>query len=206
MSVEERRQRIDPAAYAEPEPIPAPAAPEDRTRAFTRGILEVLQALAIAVLISVGLNLFVIQVTEVRQRSMENTLFSSDRVLVSKVDYRLHAPTPGDIIVFKPPIDTNIPYVKRVIGLPGDVVDLRDGKVVVNGKELDEPYAIGLTTPRSGQIRFPFKVPAGSLFVLGDNRPVSGDSREWGSVPEENIIGKVVLKFWPLNEARFFDW
>ena len=104
-------------------------------------------AFAVAVLISVGLNLFVVQVTEVRQRSMENTLFSSDRVLVSKVDYRVHAPTPGDIIVFKPPIETNIPYVKRVIGLPGDVIDLRDGRVVVNGRELNEPYAIGLTTP-----------------------------------------------------------
>lgn len=206
MSLEERR-RIEPVPYPEPEtPAPAALAPEDRTKAFTRSILEVLQALAIAVLISVGLNLFVVQVTEVRQRSMENTLFSSDRVLVSKVDYRAHAPMPGDIIVFKPPIDTNIPYVKRVIGLPGDVVDVRDGRVIVNGHELEEPYAIGLTTPRSGQVRFPFKVPAGTIFVLGDNRPVSGDSREWGAVPEENVIGKVILKFWPLNEARFFDW
>jgi signal peptidase I len=196
---------MEPVAYAEPQPAP-PEVAEDRTKAFTRGILEVLQALAIAVLISVGLNLFVVQVTEVRQRSMENTLFSSDRVLVSKVDYRVHPPVAGDIIVFKPPIDTNIPYVKRVIGLPGDVVDLRDGHVIVNGRELDEPYVVGLTTARSGQIRFPFKVPPGNLFVLGDNRPVSGDSREWGSVPEENVIGKVIVKFWPLNESRFFDW
>jgi signal peptidase I len=204
LSVEERRQ-VEPA-YVEPEGAPQAPAEEDRTKAFTRGVLEVLQALAIAVLISVGLNLFVVQVTEVRQRSMENTLYSNDRVLVSKVDYRLHGPVLGDIIVFKPPIDANIPYVKRVIGLPGDVIDLRDGHVLVNGRELDEPYAVGVTTPRSGQVRFPFKVPAGSLFVLGDNRTVSGDSREWGAVPEENIIGKVIVKFWPLNEARFFDW
>lgn len=191
------------------ETVPATTAAERvdaRTRAFARGVLEVLQALAIAVVISVGLNLFVIQVTEVRQRSMESTLLSGDRVLVSKVDYRLHPPEHGDIIVFKPPIETNIPYVKRVIGLPGDSVDLRDGRVFVNGKPLDEPYAFGQTTPRSGQVRFPFRVPDGMLFVLGDNRPVSGDSREWGAVPDENIIGKVILKFWPVREARFFAW
>ncbi len=179
---------------------------EARTRAFARGVLEVLQALAIAVLISVGLNVLVVQVTEVRQRSMEPTLLSGDRVLVSKVDYRLHPPERGDIIVFRPPIDTNIPYVKRIIGLPGDTIDLRDGKVVVNGKVLDEPYAFGQTTVRGGQVRFPFRVPPGQLFVLGDDRPVSGDSREWGAFPDDNVIGKVILKFWPLREARFFAW
>jgi signal peptidase I len=179
---------------------------EERTRAFARGILEVLQALAIAVLISVGLNLFVVQVTEVRQKSMESTLLSGDRVLVSKIDYRISAPERGDIIVFKPPIDTSIPYVKRVVGIPGDTVDLREGRVVVNGQVLDEPYAFGQTQVRGGPIRFPFKVPPDRLFVLGDNRPVSGDSREWGAVPVENVVGKVILKFWPLREARFFEW
>lgn len=183
-----------------------PGRVEERTRAFARGLLEVLQALAIAVLISVGLNLFVVQVTEVRQRSMEPTLLSGDRVLVSKVDYRLHPPERGDIIVFRPPIDTNIPYVKRVVALPGETVDLRDGRVAVNGRLLDEPYAFGQTQVRSSQVRFPFRVPAGHVFVLGDNRPVSGDSREWGPVPDENVIGKVILKFWPLREARFFAW
>ncbi len=202
MSLDDR----DGAEAIEPLEDEALAPADTRTRAFARGVLEVLQALAIAVLISVGLNFFIIQVTEVRQRSMESTLLSGDRVLVSKVDYRLHLPERGDIIVFKPPIDTNIPYVKRIIGLPGDTVDLRDGKVVVNGKVLDEPYAFGQTQVRSGQVRFPFRVPQGQIFVLGDNRPVSGDSREWGTVPDENIIGKVMLKFWPLREARFFAW
>ncbi len=202
MSVEDR----DGAEAIEPIEDEALAPAGARARAFSRGLLEVLQALAIAVLISVGLNLFIVQVTEVRQRSMESTLLSGDRVLVSKIDYRIHLPERGDIIVFKPPIDTNIPYVKRVIGLPGDTIDLRDGMVVVNGKVLDEPYAFGQTTVRSGQVRFPFRVPQGQIFVLGDNRPVSGDSREWGAVPEDNIVGKVMLKFWPLREARFFAW
>jgi signal peptidase I len=171
-------------------------------RSWVRELLETaVLTIAIFLVVRVALQNF-----KVEGESMYPNLHDSEYILVNKVDYYLHSPSRGDIIVFKPPIDTNIPYVKRVIGLPGDVVDVRDGRVIVNGRELNEPYAIGLTTARSGQIRFPFKVPAGSLFVLGDNRPVSGDSREWGAVPEENVIGKVIVKFWPLNESRFFDW
>src|SRR4051812_13090343 len=94
-----------------------------------RAVLEIVQALALAVIISVVLNLFVVQVTEVRQRSMEQTLLQGDRVLVSKVDYRFGTPQRGDVIVFNPPIDSTIPYVKRVIATAGETVDLRDGKV-----------------------------------------------------------------------------
>jgi signal peptidase I len=169
-----------------------------------RGVLEVVQALAIAVLISVGLNLFVVQVTEVRQRSMEDTLDHGDRVLVSKVDYRLHPPQRSDIVVFRPPIDANIPFVKRVVAIAGDTVEIRDGRVLVNDVEVSEPYVIGSTQARA--IRYPYVVPAGSVFVMGDNRPVSGDSREWGAVRDEEIIGKVVIRFWPLGKMHFFDW
>lgn len=178
----------------------------ETTRAFARGLLEIFQALAIAVVISIGLNVFVVQVTEVRQRSMEPTLNSGDRVLVSKVDYRLHPPERGDIIVFTPPIDTGIPFVKRVIALGGDTVDVRDGKVFVNGQPLTEPYAVGATQPRNPSVRFPLQVPRDSVFVLGDNRPVSGDSREWGAVRDVSVIGKVTIRFWPIALLHFFAW
>lgn len=174
---------------------------------FAKGLLEVFQMLAMAVVISIGLNVFVVQVTEVRQRSMDPTLLSGDRVLVSKVDYRLHPPEPNDVIVFRPVIDAGIPFVKRVIAVAGETVDIKDGRVLVNGRPVDEPYANGRTTERNPQqIRFPYTVPPHSVFVLGDNRPVSGDSREWGAVPDDHIIGKVVLRFWPLGAARFFAW
>src|SRR5688500_11612916 len=104
-----------------------------------RAILEIVQALALAVIISVVLNLFVVQVTEVRQRSMEPTLSQSDRVLVSKVDYRIGSPAAGDIIVFNPPVDSTIPYVKRVVAVGGDTVELREGRLFVNGKAADFP-------------------------------------------------------------------
>jgi signal peptidase I len=171
-----------------------------------RAILEIVQALALAVVISVVLNLFVVQVTEVRQKSMETTLEQNDRVLVSKLDYRFGGPQRGDIIVFNPPNDSSIPYVKRVIAVGGEIIDLRDGKVFVNGKLLEVPQATGNTLPQAPQIAYPFKVPAGDVFVLGDNRLFSSDSRTFGAVPVSNIIGKVILRFWPFDRLVFFEW
>ena len=172
-----------------------------------RAILEIVQALALAVVISVVLNLFVVQVTEVRQNSMVPTLLQNDRVLVSKVDYRIGAPQRGDIIVFNPPIqDATIPYVKRVIAVGGETVDLRNGNVFVNGKQVDFPQAHGATQAQAPQIVYPFKVPEGQIFVMGDNRTFSSDSRTFGPVPVANIIGKVILRFWPFDRLVFFEW
>jgi signal peptidase I len=172
-----------------------------------RAILEIVQALALAVVISVVLNLFVVQVTEVRQQSMVPTLMQNDRVLVSKVDYRFGAPQRGDIIVFNPPDPSaTIPYVKRVIAVAGEVVDLRNGNVFVNNQQLDVPQAHGTTQPQAPQIAYPFTVPDGQIFVMGDNRTFSSDSRTFGPVPVGNIIGKVILRFWPFDRLVFFEW
>src|SRR5437588_13091091 len=114
--------RLDPSDTYRAEPM-------DEAPFSWRALLEIVQALALAVVISVVLNLFVVQVTEVRQRSMELTLLQNDRVLVSKLDYRFGSPQRGDIIVFNPPTpDATIPYVKRVIAVGGETIDLRDGK------------------------------------------------------------------------------
>jgi signal peptidase I len=172
-----------------------------------RAILEVAQALVLAIIISVFLNLFVIQVTEVRQRSMELTLEQDDRVLVSKIDYRLGSPERGDIIVFNSPApQATIPFVKRVIALGGDTVDLRGGSVFVNDQLFVVPQAHGGTLPQFSAITYPFTVPDGHVFVLGDNRQSSSDSRTFASVPIGNIIGKVILRFWPVDRLVFFEW
>ena len=173
-----------------------------------RAILEIVQALALAVVISVVLNLFVVQVTEVRQRSMELTLLQNDRVLVSKLDYRFGGPQRGDIIVFNPPTpDATIPYVKRVIAVGGETIDLRDGKVFVNARLIEYAETRGqVTLPQAPSIKYPFTVPAGEIFVLGDNRQSSSDSRTFGPVPDANIIGKVILRFWPFDRLNFFEW
>ena len=172
-----------------------------------RAILEIVQALALAVVISVVLNLFVVQVTEVRQQSMRPTLEQNDRVLVSKLDYRFAPPLRGDIIVFNPPVpDATIPYVKRVIAVGGETIDLRNGNVFVNGQQVDIPQAHGTTQPQAPQVVYPFTVPDGQVFVMGDNRTFSSDSRTFGPVPVGNIIGKVILRFWPFDRLVFFEW
>ena len=169
-------------------------------------ILEIVQALALAVIISVFLNLFVVQVTEVRQRSMEPTLLQADRVLVSKVDYRVGPPQAGDIVVFNPTTDTSIPFVKRIVAVGGDVIDLRDGQLYVNGKPARFPEAHGVTTAQSPQVRYPYTIPPGQFFALGDNREASSDSRSFGAQPDDRIIGKVIVRFWPFDRLRFFEW
>ena len=188
-------------------PVAAPPPEAETSDSFSwRAILEVIQALALAVIISVFLNLFVVQVTEVRQRSMEPTLLQSDRVLVSKVDYRISRPEAGDIVVFNPTTDTTIPFVKRIVAVEGDVVELRDGQLYVNGKVARFPEAHGLTTAQSPQIRYPLTIPAGSFFALGDNREASSDSRSFGPQPDDRIIGKVIVRFWPFDRLRSFGW
>ncbi len=169
-------------------------------------VLEIVQALALAVVISVVLNLFVVQVTEVRQRSMEPTLLQNDRVLVSKVDYRLGKPAIGEIIVFQPTNETPIPYVKRIAAVEGDKVEIRDGRLFVNGVPSTIAEAQGLTTPQSPKVTYPLTIPPGHFFALGDNRQASSDSRSFGPQPYENIIGKVILRFWPVDRLRFFGW
>jgi signal peptidase I len=193
---------------AAPQPVtPTEYEPVGDSPFSWRAILEIVQALALAVVISVVLNLFVVQVTEVRQNSMVPTLLQNDRVLVSKVDYRVGSPQRGDIIVFNPPIqDATIPYVKRVIAIGGESVDLRNGSVFVNGKQVDFPQAHGATQPQAPQIAYPFTVPDGQVFVMGDNRTFSSDSRTFGPVPVGNIIGKVILRFWPFDRLVFFEW
>jgi signal peptidase I len=182
-------------------------APSEAEPPFSwRAVLEIIQALALAVIISVVLNLFVVQVTEVRQRSMEQTLLQGDRVLVSKVDYRFGMPHRGDIVVFQPTTDSSIPYVKRVAAIAGDTVDVKDGTLYVNGTKTDFPGAHGVTTPQSPAVVFPLKIPADSFFALGDNRQASSDSRSFGPQPDDRIIGKVVLRFWPFDRLRFFEW
>ena len=184
-----------------------PAAKDEADPPFSwRAALEIIQALALAVIISVVLNLFVVQVTEVRQRSMESTLLQGDRVLVSKVDYRAGTPQRGDIVVFQPTTDSTIPYVKRVAAVAGDTVDLKDGNLYVNGTKTDYPGAHGVTTPQSPALVFPLKIAADEFFALGDNRQASSDSRSFGPQPDDRIIGKVILRFWPFDRLRFFDW
>ena len=108
-------------------------------------------------------------------------------------------PHRGDVIVFNPPVTSDKPYIKRVIGLPGDTVEIKDGSVFVNGIQLDEPYLHGDTTECQPRACDPVEVPAGHVFVLGDNRAHSSDSRYFGVVEIDSIVGKAWITYWPIG-------
>jgi len=141
---------------------------------------------------------FIGQVTVVKGASMEDTLFNSERLICNKIVYRLTEPKHGDIIIFKPPIDQNHNYIKRVIAIEGDRIKIIDGIVYLNGEKMEEDYI----EHRSFESMPEITVPEDSYFVLGDNRINSSDSRFWGFVPENNIIGRASFIFWPITHAR----
>jgi signal peptidase I len=135
--------------------------------------------------------------------SMMPTLQTNEYILVDKAVYFLHPPQRGDIIVFIAPPDPSQDYVKRVIGVPGDTVQVDvSGKVYVNGDALSEPYVADLDNPYGAHT---WKLGANQYFVLGDNRGDSSDSRAWGPVPRGNIIGKASLVYWPAPDLHFLQ-
>ncbi|MBC7263292.1 MAG: signal peptidase I [Chloroflexi bacterium] len=165
-------------------------------KTWLRDILEtVLPALFIVVLV----NAFLAQATRVEGQSMQPSLHSDERLVIEKLSYHLHPPQRGDIIVLRLTDRSTNPLIKRVIGLPGETVEIRDGRVYINGQVLEEPYVI---QPASGSMP-PRVVPPGHVFVLGDNRDYSNDSRTFGEVPLENVLGRAWFRYWPLNEIGF---
>jgi signal peptidase I len=185
-------------------------------------VFEYVKIIIIALLITNFLNVFVFSLSEVRQSSMEKTLMENDQLIVERLSYTFGQPQRGDIIVFIDELEVNntIParikrlyedmlskirqkdghlrLVKRVIGLPGDEINIEDGYVFVNGERLEEEY---LSVPTNAKnLDYPLIVQEDSYFVLGDNRTVSLDSRDFGSVPIEKIEGRVMFRFWPVNK------
>jgi signal peptidase I len=169
--------------------------------------IELLETLVLTLLIFVGVQTFVAQPYQVEQESMEQTVMPGEYILVDKLTPRFDAYKQGDIVVFHPPGGFSIgpegdkPFIKRIIGTPGDTVEVRGGRVLVNGKALVEPYVFEgqPTLAPSGTTRW--SVPPGEYFVMGDHRQKSTDSRDFGPVAGTQIIGRAWLRYWPL--ARF---
>lgn len=145
---------------------------------------------------------FAIQNFNIDGTSMEPNLHNAELVLVDKLTYLFHPPARGDIIVFRAPPEPTQDYVKRVIGLPGDTITVRGTTIIVDGVTLNETYiaAQNQGTPLGTRTITNQVVPPGDYFVLGDNRAVSSDSRIWGFVPRQNIIGRAALVYWPLGK------
>jgi signal peptidase I len=161
---------------------------------------EIVETVALTLLIFLVIRL-VIQSYHVDGPSMQPGLTSDEYVLVNKAAYLFHQPERGDVIVFHYPRDTRQDYIKRIIGLPGDTIQIDSTHVWVNGELLNEPY---ITIPANPFAKI-WKVPANSYFVLGDNRLVSDDSRYWDYVPKDFIVGKAVIVYWPIKDWKFIN-
>src|SRR6266508_335269 len=189
---------------------------EDKKKSTFR---EYYEALLIAVIFVNFARIFAFQAFKIPTGSMEDNLKVGDHIIVNKFIYGpasnawkrvlpLRDPKRGDIIVFRYPLQPDTDFVKRVIGMPGDTVEIRDKKVSVNGKQLVEPYVIhedstvyplqpALPEPYRSRDQFgPFTVPAGQYFAMGDNRDRSSDSRYWGTVPRGMIKGRAFMVYW----------
>lgn len=173
-------------------------------------LVEIVQTLVLTLVIFFFIQTFVAQPYQVKQQSMETTLEPGQYVLVDKLTPRIDTYKRGDIVVFKPPEDwaqaENTPFIKRVIGVGGDTVEVRDdGKVYVNDMAIDEPYLFatvkgGAPEPTEADPdQNSWTVPQGDLFLMGDHRSNSADSRAFGTVPVDNVIGRAWLRYWPVD-------
>jgi signal peptidase I len=175
-------------------------------------LIEIAETLILTLIIFWVIQTFVAQPYRVEQDSMRDTLLPQQYVLVDKLTPRFDDYSRGDIVVFNPvhrdpectaepeAIDVDaVPYIKRVIGEPGDTIEIRDGQVLVNGTIIDEPYVLGAMTPSVGQRSW--TVPADRLFVMGDNRNNSTDSRsdQVGPICVRDVVGRAWLRYWPLD-------
>lgn len=169
-------------------------------------IVEIVKTVVMAGVLSFGIRTFVAEARYIPSSSMEPTLQINDRLIIEKMTYRFREPERGEIIVFDATeaiqeLGWNGAFIKRVIGLPGDEVLVRNGNVEVNGQVLREPYIKDAPKYDFG----PVVVPENSYLVLGDNRNNSSDSHVWGFVPDENIIGRATVRFWPFNRVGGID-
>ncbi|MDA1337383.1 MAG: signal peptidase I [bacterium] len=175
-------------------------------KGFLQFVFEIGKVVVIALVIVVPLRLFVFQPFLVKGDSMEPNYHTGDYLIIDQLSYRFHSPERGEVVVLKFPFDTTQRFIKRIVGLPGETVEVKDGKVVIYGKEdengrdaivLDESIYLPLDLATPGSVRI--DLAEQEYFVLGDNRPFSSDSRKWGILEKNLIVGKVFLSVFSLQ-------
>ena len=190
--------------YLDPEPKPK----RSLIKKFFYLIREILETIVPAVLIALLINLFLAQATRVYGQSMEPNLHTDQRLIVEKLSYNryfrqflgFNGPERGDVVVIRLETQHEL-LIKRVIGLPGDVIEIHDSQVFVNNQPLTEPYLSTTTTGFYG----PTTVPPLHIFVLGDNRNFSNDSRNFGTIPLKDVVGRAWFSYWPPEQVGFVE-
>ena len=181
-------------------PDPESEPPRGESGSVRRFLLDVVETILLSLVLFLAINAISARI-RIESISMQPTLYAGDFVIVNKISYLFGDTNRGDIVVFRyPPDPEREPYIKRVIGLPGDEVNVSNGQVLVNDMPLNEPY-INASPSYEGS----WVVPENSLFVLGDNRNSSSDSHSWGMVPVDNVIGKAELVYWPPEEWKLLN-
>lgn len=166
-------------------------------------LFEIVETVVVALAIFVVSYLTLVQPHQVRGASMVPNFQNGEYILTDKITYRLRNPQRGDVIIFRAPRNQELDYIKRIIGLPAERLMIEKGIIYIDGKPLEEgylpsgPVSAGTFLQDGKEIY----IPADEYFVLGDNRNHSSDSREWGTVPRKDIIGRAYLRYWPLNEV-----
>jgi len=165
-------------------------------------IFDFLQGIVVFLAILVMIYLFLFSPQEINGESMEPTFFNTQLIITNKFIFKVMPPKRGDVVIFKSPMNKEIDYIKRVVGLPGERVKLANNALYINGVKLEEPY-LRPNTITAGENYLhegeEITVDQGMYFVCGDNRPHSSDSRQFGPVPLEDFIGKGILRYWPIN-------
>jgi signal peptidase I len=187
--------------------VPATAPASSDAKGGFGWVIEIVETLALTLVIFLVIQNFIAQPFEVQGPSMETTFLDGQYVLVDRISHYWAPYAHGQVVVFNPGEgidDRGYPFIKRIIGVPGDTVEVKDGKVFVNGTAIDEPYLfrgedgqVEPTDATSNQHRW--TVGPGELFVMGDHRQVSEDSRYFGPIPQSSVIGRAVLRYWPLS-------
>lgn len=166
-----------------------------------RRFLSFVICIAVVLVCAWGIRTYVVEPFEVPSASMETTIMTGDRIFAEKVTYNFESPKAGDIVLFSDPETPARVLVKRVIAVGGQTVDLQDGFVVVDGVKLSESYTRGFSYALSNSdISYPYTVPQGEVWVMGDNRENSQDSRYFGSVDVDTVFGKALLVYWPFDD------
>jgi signal peptidase I len=196
-----------PELPARPEPTPGEASADSLRRFPDRSAghghakpvwREWVETLLATLLIFLFVESFVVQGFKVYGSCMEPNLYTGERLLGNKLIYRMDGIHRGDIVVFRPPHRPDTPFIKRVIGLPGEILEIRQNQVYINGRPLSEPYLQNSWHDN----RTAERIPPGMVFVMGDNRDNSSDSRSWGDLPLGNVQAKAWLRYWPLSRLE----
>lgn len=166
-------------------------------------VWEFIEAVAFALIVFFVCYLLLFQPNQVKGHSMEPTFHDGEYIFTDKISYKISTPARGDIIVFRSPKNANVDYIKRIIALPGEKIKISRGKVYINNRLLDESSYLSSTVYTGPQNFLPENkeiiIPPGKYFVMGDNRPGSSDSRDFGPISPSEFVGKVFFRYWPLD-------